>query len=79
MGNTAVFTGDQNVTNLRNRATNEAQVFPNMPKSVPNMNTHGQMSGRYIREVDMNMERNDGNLLTAFNNNPYSHSLSSVA
>ncbi len=79
MGNTAVFTGDQNVTNLRNRATNEAQVFPNMPKSLPNMDTHGQMSGRYIREVDMNMERNDGNLLTAFNNNPYSHSLSSVA
>ena len=24
-------------------------------------------------------QRNNGNLLTAFNNNPYSHSLSSVA
>ena len=41
--------------------------------------TQGRMSGRRGLKQDVNCSRNEAGILTAFNNNPYTQSLDSVA
>ncbi len=77
-GNQPVFDGNQNVCNLRNRSTVPAAVIPNMPKSTSSMETYGALSGKNTREVNQS-NRYNPELLDAFNDNPFSQSLSSVA
>jgi hypothetical protein len=77
-GNQPIFDGNQNVSNLRNRSTNSAPVIPNMPKSASSIETYGTLSGKNTREVNQT-NRYDPDLLDAFNKNPYSKPLSSVA
>ena len=77
-GNQPIFDGNQNVSNLRNRNTNPAQIIPNMPKSASSIETYGTLSGKNTREVNQS-RRYDPSLLNAFNSNPYSKPLSSVA
>jgi hypothetical protein len=77
-GNQPIFDGNQNVSNLRNRSTNPSQITPNMPKSASSVETYGTLSGKNTREVNQT-NRYDPDLLEAFNKNPYSKSLSSVA
>ena len=77
-GNQPIFDGNQNVSNLRNRSTNPAQIIPNMPKSASSIETYGTLSGKNTREVNQS-NRYDPQLLDAFNSNPYSKPLSSVA
>jgi hypothetical protein len=77
-GNQPIFDGNQNVSNLRNRSTAPAQIIPNMPKSTSSIETYGALSGKNTRETNQS-NRYDPNLLQAFNENPYSHSLGSVA
>jgi hypothetical protein len=77
-GNQPIFDGNQNVSNLRNRSTVPSQITPNMPKSTSSVETYGTLSGKNTRERNQT-GRYDPNLLQAFNDNPYSQSLSSVA
>jgi hypothetical protein len=77
-GNQPIFDGNQNVSNLRNRSTAPAQIIPNMPKSIGSIETYGALSGKNTRETNQS-NRYNPNLLQAFNANPYSHSLGSVA
>ena len=77
-GNQPIFDGNQNVSNLRNRSTNPAAIIPNMPKSASSIETYGQLSGKNTREVNQS-NRYNPELLDAFNSNPYSKPLSSVA
>ena len=51
--------------------------MPNMPKSASNMSNLGVYSNKNTREVAQQCGRNDGDLLTPFKNNPYTHSLNS--
>jgi hypothetical protein len=50
-----------------------------MPKQTSNMSNIGSMGHRNNRESMIEMKRTQGNLLKAFNENPFTHSLSSVA
>ena len=79
VGNMQLFNGDIHVQNFKNEGVNPGYMSVNMPGSTPNKNTHGSVSHKNGREVDMSSERNQGDILTAFNSNPYTKSLYSVA
>ena len=79
MGNQKLYNGSINATNMRNKATAPAAIIPNMPKSMPNMQTFGELTGKNTREKAVACDRNSGELLNAFQNNPYTHSLHSTA
>ena len=78
-GNQKLFTGSQAVCNLANRATNASVIQPNFTKRPANISNVGEMSGRNLREKVVQCGRNTGDILNAFNDNPYSQPLSSVA
>ena len=79
IGNQSLGSRAQNITTYSNTATNPSQLYNNMPKAVPTMQTHGEMSGKHTRERAINCARNDPNMVQAFNNNPYTQSLQSWA
>ena len=79
IGNQSLGSRAQNVTNLRNRATNPVEMRANMPKVSANMSTHGELSGKNTRERAIDCARNNPQLLSAFNQNPYTQSLNSWA
>ena len=78
-GANGIFTGGQNVTNLRNKSSMPDQLNPNFTKITANSSNVGQMSGKNTRENSVLCGRNTSDILDAFNQNPYSKSLSSVA
>ena len=78
IGNQSLYNSNQNMTNLRNTATNPSQITPNLPKRSANMSTIGQMSGKNTRETTHSV-RNSGDLLSPFENNPFTHNIGSVA
>ena len=78
-GTNALFTGKQNVTNLRNRSVNPDQLNPNFTKITASKNTVGKMSGKNTRENVIQCSRNSRDILNAFKQNPYSKPLNSVA
>ena len=78
-GNHKLFNSNQKLTTFKNTATTPSEVRPNMPKIAGNMQTHGEISGKNTREKAVSCARNNGQLLQAFNNNPYTHSLHSNA
>ena len=78
-GNQKLFTGSQSVCNLTNRATCPDVIHPNFTKRPANSTNVGQISGRNLRENVVQCGRNTSDILNAFNDNPYSQSLSSVA
>ena len=53
------------------------------PQKIANMggtkDTQGRMSGRRSLKSDLNCSRNEAGILKAFNSNPYTQSLNSVA
>ena len=72
IGNQSLASHAQNVTNLRNRATNPVEMRASMPKVAANMQTHGRISGKNTRERAINCARNNPSMVQAFNQNPYS-------
>ncbi len=78
-GNHKLFNSNQKLTTVKNTATTPNEVIPNMPKIAGNMQTHGELSGKHTRERAISCARNNGQLLEAFNKNPYTHSLHSHA
>ena len=78
-GNHNLFNSQQNLMTVKNTATTPSEIIPNMPKVSANMQTHGELSGKNTREREVSGIRNKGQLLQAFNNNPYTHSLHSHA
>ena len=79
VGNQSLAAYDQNVTNLRNRATKPSEMRANMPKVSATMQTHGQMSGKHTRERAVDCQRNNPGMVSALNSNPYAQSLQSWA
>ena len=78
-GNGALFSATQNVCNLANKASMPDQLNPNFTKRNANAGNIGAMSGRNTRENSILCGRNKPDMLNAFNQNPYSKSLNSVA
>tara|TARA_B100000073_G_scaffold134586_1_gene110348 strand:- start:10900 stop:12663 length:1764 start_codon:yes stop_codon:yes gene_type:complete len=79
IGNHSLGSRAQNITTFSNTATKPNQLYNNMPKAAPTMQTHGEMSGKYTRERAIDCQRNNPDMVSAFNNNPYTQSLQSWA
>jgi len=79
VGCNPTFNNEVNVNISANRAVNSASGPISMPKEPANMSTYGEIGGKNTREVMIDTNRNTNDLLTAFDNNPYTHSLHSVA
>ena len=73
------FNNTTNVNIKSHGAINSASGPITMPKEPANMSTYGELSGKNTREVMLNTNRNTGDLLSAFNSNPYTQSLHSIA
>ena len=73
------FNNEMNVNIKSHGSINSAAGPISMPKEPANMTTFGEISGRNTREVMVDTNRNTQDLLQAFNNNPYTQSLQSIA
>lgn len=78
-GNSSLFSATQNVCNLPNKSIMPDQLNPNFTKRTANTTNIGAMSGKNSRESVSSGARNERDILNAFNQNPYSKPLSSVA
>lgn len=78
-GNSSLFSATQNVCNLTNKAGMPDQLNPNFTKRNANANNLGAMSGKNVRENSISCARNQPDVLKAFNQNPYSKPLNSIA
>ena len=78
-GNGSLFSATQNVCNLTNKASMPAQLNPNFTKRNANTGNLGAMSGKNVRENSILCGRNQPDMLKAFNQNPYSKPLNSIA
>jgi len=74
-----LFNGSQNVQIRKYGSTNPASGPVNMPKESGNVATYGEMGGRNIRGATIECTRNQSDILTAFDNNPFTQPLNSVA
>lgn len=79
MGNSNLFNNEMNVNIKNHGAINEGFMGVDMPKNALSAANYGEMSNRNLRERNPMNERNKGELLSAFNNNPYTQSLQSYA
>ena len=77
VGNHNLYNGNINVNLHSNKNIRPSRPTPNMPKSASNMSNLGVYSNKNTREVAQQCGRNDGDLLSPFKNNPYTHSLNS--
>lgn len=78
-GTNALYSANINMCNLKNTAVEPDQLNPNFTKITANKSTLGTMSGKNTRENVIQCGRNTNDILNAFNQNPYTKSLSSVA
>jgi hypothetical protein len=78
-GSMSLFNDTQNVSVGKIGSIQPDQLVPNMPKQTGNITTYGAVNGRNIRETSQDCQRNNPATLNAFNNNPYTQSLYSVA
>ena len=77
-GNTNYFNSEQTVKTTKIGINYAAQMFPSMPSNIQNISNIGELSGRTTREATQ-LNRNNPQLLSARNSNPYAHSLNSWA
>jgi hypothetical protein len=74
-----LFNGDQNIQIRKHGSINPSSGPANMPKESGNIATYGEMGGRNIRGATIECTRNQPDILTAFDNNPFTKPLNSVA
>jgi hypothetical protein len=74
-----LFNGSQNLRIRKFGSTNPSSGPANMPKESGNIATYGQMGGRNIRGATIECTRNQPDILSAFDNNPFTKPLNSVA
>ena len=79
VGNSNLFNNEMNVNIKNHGAINEGFMGVDMPKSAMGGSNYGELSNRNLRERNPMEQRNQGELLSAFNNNPYTQSLQSYA
>ena len=74
-----LFNGSQNIRVKKYGSTNAASGPADMPKESCNIATYGQMGGRNIRGATIECTRNQPEILSAFDSNPFTKPLNSVA
>jgi hypothetical protein len=78
VGCNPTFNSNQNIRMSKIGITHGAQGPSDMPKESANINTYGEMGGNNFRQAQ-ECNRNQGEILNAFNNNPFTKALNSVA
>ncbi len=78
-GTQSLLNDTQNITISKMGSICPDQMIPSFPKKTANMSTFGSLSNNNVRGKSQDCERNNPNLLNAFNSNPYSKPLHSVA
>tara|TARA_B110000046_G_scaffold85802_1_gene93828 strand:+ start:2920 stop:4749 length:1830 start_codon:yes stop_codon:yes gene_type:complete len=73
------FNANQNIKMSKIGVRHASQGPVNMPKESANMATYGEVGGRNTRGQTVDCNRNESDLLNAFNNNPFTKPLNSVA
>ena len=80
IGNSSLASHAQNVTTFSNTATRPDQMYGNnFTKAIPSAQCHGQVSGKNTRSFSVDCARNTPNMVSAFNQNPYTQPLNSWA
>ena len=74
-----LFNSNQNIRITKYGSTAPAQGPINMPKESGNLSTYGEMGGRNVSGATIECTRNEPNMLNAFNSNPFTQPLNSVA
>jgi hypothetical protein len=74
-----LFNSHQNIRIRRDDCTNSATGLMNMPKESANISTYGEMGGRNTRGAMIDNNRNNTDILNAFNQNPFTKPLDSIA
>lgn len=78
-GNMSYFNNEMNVHTSTGRGNaNHHLTSPNMPTNTPSMENYGQMHGAQSYDQNGSCDRIQPDILTAFKQNPYTHSLHSV-
>lgn len=72
------FNSNQNIRMSKIGITSGSQGPSNMPKESASIDTYGEMGGNNFRQVQ-ECNRNQGDILNAFNSNPFTKALNSVA
>ena len=78
IGNTNQLNTHMNLTTYANKASAPGVMRPNMPKSSSGFSVLGKYSNKNTRENMANNNRQCGDLLKPFDNNPYTHSLTNA-
>lgn len=72
------FNNNMNVYVANKTIHNNRDTMPsNLPKSIPSLQTFGDISNQPCEPIQQTSDRLDGNLLQAFKENPYTQSLQS--
>lgn len=79
VGNHKLYNSKINVSLHSNKNCKPCRPMPNMPKASSNVTNLGRYNNKNTRETAQHCARNSGDLLTPFKNNPYTHSLNSIA
>lgn len=80
IGNSSLASHAQNITTYSNTATKPDELYGNnFTKSIPSMETHGRVAGKNTRSFSVDCARNTPNMVSAFNQNPYTQPLNSWA
>ena len=74
-----LFNANQNIRIKSCGTINAAMGNASMPKESGNISTYGEMGGRNVRGASVECDRNQSDILSAFNNNPFTKPLNSVA
>ena len=77
-GSTNKFNSHQNIKISKIGINNEAQMYPSMPVKTLSPQQYGVISGKHTREIS-NVQRNQPELLKAFNQNEFAQPLNSWA
>ena len=78
-GNMDMFNSNINIKSSKIGTQHESRGLANMPKLSFAAENVGSIGHKNNRDSKVGINRTDGDLLSAFNSNPYTHSLSSVA
>jgi len=78
-GNMSLHNSNINMTGKAKDFQNTRTLKPNMPYASPSLSGMGRLQGKDGLHQTINMDRNTPDILDAFRQNPYTHSLTNTA
>ena len=79
MGNCELFNSEINMNCAKIGCSNPVRGLADMPKQAAGAGLQPRMRSKNVRDSTIELERTNRNILNAFNSNPLTHSLASVA